>query len=59
MTLLLIIGAVTLGAITGAVTAKRGDLLSLAISLAALLTLVLLAGHIRCAVAERKRTLAD
>jgi hypothetical protein len=42
MTLLLIIGAVMLGTITGTMTARKGDLLSLAISLAALLTLVLL-----------------
>jgi hypothetical protein len=43
MTLLLIIGAMTLGTITGIMTAKRGDLFSLTISLAALLMLVLLA----------------
>jgi hypothetical protein len=43
MTLLLIIGAMTLGTITGTMTAKRGDLFSLAVSLAALLMLVLLA----------------
>jgi hypothetical protein len=43
MTLLLIIGAMTLGTITGTMTAKRGDLLSLTISLAALLMLALLA----------------
>jgi Periplasmic binding protein len=43
MTLFLIIGAVMLGTITGTLTARRGDLLSLAISLAALLMLVLLA----------------
>jgi hypothetical protein len=42
MTLLLIIGAMTLGTITGTMTAKRGDPLSLALSLAALLMLVLL-----------------
>ena len=47
MTLFLIIGAVVLGTITGTLTARRGDLASLAISLAALLMLVLLAqlGH--------------
>ena len=39
MTLFLIIGAVILGTITGTLTARRGDLLSLAISLAALLML--------------------
>jgi hypothetical protein len=43
MTLLLIIGAMTLGTITGTMTAKRGDAFSLAVSLAALLMLVLLA----------------
>ena len=43
MTLFLIIGAVMLGTITGTLTARRGDLLSLAISLAALLMLALLA----------------
>jgi hypothetical protein len=43
MTLLLIIGAMTLGTITGTLTARRGDLFSLAISLAALLMLVLMA----------------
>ena len=43
MTLFLIIGAVMLGTITGTMTARRGDLSSLAISLAALLTLILLA----------------
>jgi hypothetical protein len=43
MTLFLIIGAVMLGTIMGTLTARRGDLLSLAISLAALLMLVLLA----------------
>ena len=43
MTLLLIVGAMILGTITGTMTAKRGDLLSLAVSLAALLMLVLLA----------------
>jgi hypothetical protein len=43
MTLFLIIGAVVLGTITGTMTARRGDLLSLAVSLAALLALVLLA----------------
>jgi hypothetical protein len=43
MTLLLIISAMTLGTITGTITAKRGDLFSLAISLPALLMLVLLA----------------
>ena len=36
------IGAVMLGAITGTLTGRRGDLLSLAISLTALLVLVLL-----------------
>jgi hypothetical protein len=40
---LLIIGAMTPGKITGTMTAKSGDLFSLAISLAALLMLVLLA----------------
>ena len=43
MTLFLIIGAVMLGTITGTPTARRGDLLSLAISLAPLLMLALLA----------------
>ena len=43
MTLFLIIGAVVLGTITGTLTPRRGDLASLAISLAALLMLVLLA----------------
>jgi hypothetical protein len=43
MTLFLIIGAVVLGTITGTMTARRGDLLSLAISLPALLMLALLA----------------
>ena len=43
MTLFLIIGAVILGTITGTMTARRGDLLSLAISLAAMLMLALLA----------------
>ena len=43
MTLLLVIGAMTLGAITGTMTAKRSDLFSLALSLAALLMLLLLA----------------
>jgi hypothetical protein len=47
MTLSLIIGAMTLGAITGTMTAKRGDLFSLAISLAALLLLALLAQGVR------------
>jgi hypothetical protein len=42
MTLFLIIGAVMLGTVTGTLTARRDDLLSLAISLAALLMLVLL-----------------
>jgi len=39
----LIIGAVILGTITGRMVARRGDLISLPISLAALLTVVLLA----------------
>jgi hypothetical protein len=43
MALFLVVGAMTLGTITGIVTAKRGDPFSLAISLAALLMLVLLA----------------
>ena len=43
MTVFLINGAVMLGTITGTMTARRGDLLSLAVSLAALLALVLLA----------------
>jgi hypothetical protein len=42
MILFLIVGAVILGTITGNMTARRGDLLSVAVSLAALLTLVLL-----------------
>jgi hypothetical protein len=40
---LLIISATLFGAITGALAARRSDLMSLAISLGALLTLVLLA----------------
>jgi hypothetical protein len=47
MTLLLIVGAMILGTITGTMTAKRGDLLSLAVSLAALLMLVLFAQRAR------------
>jgi hypothetical protein len=45
MTLLLIVGAVILGTITGVLTARRRDPLSLVNALAALLTLVLL---VRC-----------
>jgi hypothetical protein len=43
MTFLLVIGAMILGTITGTMTAKNGDLFSLAVSLAALLMLVLAA----------------
>ena len=58
MTLFLIVSAVILGTITGTLTARRGDLLSLTISLAALLMLVLLARALTNVVEGPKCVLA-